>query len=104
MNRPLHRAISAGVTRRESRVVHPRHSVEAVMRHIPAAPLFALLAMAAVVGFAGCSGSGPESGNTLTVSGDVAIAYAKRSTTLNVNPTNGAPFAAGGDLIIREKS
>ncbi|HQR21356.1 MAG TPA: hypothetical protein PLE54_04740 [Burkholderiaceae bacterium] len=40
----------------------------------------------------------------LIVSGDVPIAYAKRATTLRVNPTNGAPFAAGGDLIIRERS
>ena len=37
-------------------------------------------------------------------SGDVAIAYAKRSTAINMNPTDGAPTAPGGDLIIREKS
>ncbi len=36
-----------------------------------------------------------DSGNTLTINGNVPIAYAKRSTSLNVNPTNGAPFAAG---------
>jgi hypothetical protein len=34
----------------------------------------------------------------------VAIAYAKRVNSLSMNPTDGAPFAAGGDLIIREKS
>ncbi len=62
------------------------------------------LALAVLAGIAGCSGSGTESGATLTVTGDVPIAYAKRSTTMRVNPTNGAPFAAGGDLIIREKS
>jgi hypothetical protein len=61
-------------------------------------------AFAAVIGIAGCSGSSKDSESTLTVTGDAPIAYAKRSTALNVNPTNGAPFAAGGDLMIREKS
>ena len=47
----------------------------------------------------------PDSGgNSLTINGNVPIAYAKRSTSLNVNPTNGAPFAKGGDLMIRELS
>lgn len=61
-----------------------------------AAPLLALA-------LAGCSGDSTTD-SKLIVSGDVPIAYAKRSTKLNVNPTNGAPFAAGGDLIIRERS
>jgi hypothetical protein len=61
--------------------------------------LAALLAAA----LAGCSGSG-GSEDTVTVNGDVAIAYAKRVNTLGMNPTDGTPFAAGGDLIIREKS
>src|SRR5512140_1163108 len=65
--------------------------------------LTASLALAAVVGLAGC-GSDNSSTSTLTVAGDVPIAYAKRSTTLRVNPTNGAPFAPGGDLMVREKS
>ena len=52
---------------------------------------------------AGCSGSSSSS-STLTVSGDVAIAYAKRVSSIRANPTNGAPTADGGDLIIREKS
>jgi hypothetical protein len=72
------------------------------IKHLQSAGSAAVLV--ALVGVAGCSGSGPESGSTLTVTGDVAIAYAKRSTNLNVNPTNGAPFAAGGDLMIRERS
>jgi hypothetical protein len=59
--------------------------------------------MAAAVALAGCSSKNNE-GSTLTVNGDVPIAYAKRSTALNVNPTNGAPFAPGGDLMVREKS
>jgi hypothetical protein len=61
------------------------------------------LALAAAVGLAGC-GSDNNSSSTLTVAGDVPIAYAKRSTTLRINPTNGAPFAPGGDLMVREKS
>ncbi len=61
-----------------------------------------LAAVAAAV-LAGCSG-GSTSEGTVTVEGDVPIAYAKRSTALRINPTNGSPFAPGGDLIIREKS
>lgn len=64
-----------------------------------AVPVFTLLAAV----LAGCSGSS-DSDNTVAVNGDVAIAYAKRVNTLGMNPTDGAPFAAGGDLIIREKS
>ncbi|HOY34892.1 hypothetical protein [Piscinibacter sp.] len=60
---------------------------------------FSLLALAAVM--AGCSGS--DSG-TVTVAGDVPIAYVQRSTAMRLNPTNGSPSAPGGDLIIREKS
>ena len=65
------------------------------------------VSVATAIAVAGCSGSGTaanDSGNTLTINGNVPIAYAKRSTSLNVNPTNGAPFAAGGDLMIRELS
>jgi hypothetical protein len=32
------------------------------------------------------------------------VAYVMRVNTLGMNPTNGAPSAAGGDLMIREKS
>ena len=35
---------------------------------------------------------------------DVPIAYAKRVNTIAANPTNGAPTAPGGDLMIRELS
>ena len=58
---------------------------------------------AALLALAGCSGSG-NSEDTVAVNGDVAIAYAKRVNTLGMNPTDGTPFAGGGDLIIREKS
>lgn len=49
-------------------------------------------------------GSGSDSEGTVTVQGDVPVAYVKRVNTIEMNPTNGAPSAAGGDLMIREKS
>ena len=49
-------------------------------------------------------GSGGSGSDTVTVQGDVPIAYAKRANTIRANPTNGAPTAPGGDLMIREKS
>lgn len=52
---------------------------------------------------AGCSNS-TSGGDTVAVQGDVPIAYAKRSVLLNANPTDGTPFAPGGDLMVREKS
>ncbi len=63
----------------------------------------ALCTLAALLLLAGCSGSG-NSEDTVSVNGDVAIVYAKRVNTLSMNPTDGTSFAAGGDLIIREKS
>ena len=61
----------------------------------------AVAALAALL--AGC-GSGSGGSDTVTVNGDVAIAYAKRANTLNMNPTDGTPTAPGGDLIVREQS
>jgi hypothetical protein len=61
------------------------------------------LATATMVLVSAC-GSGSGSSDAVTVNGDVAIAYAKRANTLMMNPTDGTPFAAGGDLIVREKS
>ncbi|HKX95394.1 MAG TPA: hypothetical protein VJM48_11885 [Methylibium sp.] len=52
---------------------------------------------------AACSGSGGGD-DTVTVAGEVPLAYVQRSTEVSLNPTNGAPSAVGGDLIIREKS
>jgi hypothetical protein len=63
-----------------------------------------VLACASLALLAACSGSDSTTDSTLTVQGDVPIAYAKRSTAISANPTNGAPFAPGGDLMIREKS
>jgi hypothetical protein len=58
---------------------------------------------AAGVMLAGC-GNGSSGDSTVTVQGDVPLAYVKRSTALSMNPTDGAPSAAGGDLMLREKS
>lgn len=61
--------------------------------------------LALVVTLYGCGQSGSTSeAAAVVVSGDVPIAYAMRSNTINANPTNGAPTAPGGDLMIREKS
>ena len=49
-------------------------------------------------------GSGGGDDASVTVNGDVAVAYVKRSTALSINPTDGTPFAPGGDLMLREKS
>lgn len=65
------------------------------------APACAGMAVAATL--AAC-GSGSDGSDNVTVEGDVAIAYAMRPSTVNMNPTNGAPSAAGGDLFIRERS
>lgn len=65
------------------------------------APACAGMAVAATL--AAC-GSGSDGSDNVTVEGDVAIAYAMRPSTVNMNPTNGAPSAAGGDLFVRERS
>ncbi|MDQ6685436.1 MAG: hypothetical protein M3Z16_09930 [Pseudomonadota bacterium] len=62
------------------------------------------IASAAIAALAGCSSGASSDANTLTVQGDVPIAYAMRSAAMNQNPTNGGPTMDGGDLIIREKS
>ena len=58
-------------------------------------------ALALALLLAACSGS-DSSSSSVVVSGGVPIAYAKRVNTISTNPTNGAPTAPGGDLIIRE--
>lgn len=52
----------------------------------------------------GCGNGSSDETKTVTVSGDAPIAYAKRSNTINANPTNAAPTAPGGDIMLREKS
>lgn len=63
-----------------------------------------VLTLALVTLIAGCGSDGASESATVTVAGDVPIAYVKRANTLGMNPTDGTPFTAGGDLIIREKS
>jgi hypothetical protein len=63
----------------------------------------ACAAVALAAGPSGCGNSG-SSGSTVTVAGDVPLAYVKRSTSISLAPTNGAPSAPGGDLLVREKS
>lgn len=57
-----------------------------------------------LLGLAACSGSGGADGDDVTVEGDVPIAYVMRSSSVTLDPTNGSPFAPGGDLMLRERS
>jgi len=74
------------------------------MRSIRGMSALACAAAALCVVLAGCGNGSASDSNTVTVQGDVALAYTKRVNTIGANPTNGAPTAAGGDLMIREKS
>jgi hypothetical protein len=65
------------------------------------APWAGLAALALLL--AACSGSGGGD-DTVTVNGDVPIAYTKRATAVGLNPTDAANSVPGGDLMIREKS
>jgi hypothetical protein len=58
--------------------------------------------LAAVI--AGCGSAGSEDSTSGSTAGDVPVAYAKRVNTISANPTNGAPTAPGGDLILKIKS
>jgi hypothetical protein len=66
----------------------------------------AALGAASLLVLSACGGgsSSNTDSNTVTVQGDVPIAYVMRVNTIGMNPTNGAPSAPGGDLMIREKS
>ncbi len=56
------------------------------------------------IGLVGCGSGSASGGSTVTVAGDVPLAYVKRSTAIGMNPTDGTSSADGGDLMIREKS
>ena len=62
------------------------------------------LAAIGVLSLAACGGGSKSAASTVTVQGDVPIAYAKRVNTIALNPTNSGPSADGGDLMIREKA
>ena len=59
---------------------------------------------ALLLGLSGCGKDGEEGSSNLVVAGDVPVVYVKRSTAITMNPTDGASFAPGGDLMLREKS
>ena len=63
-----------------------------------------LAVAAAVLALAGCGNGTESTASSLIVAGDAPLAYVKRSNAMSVNPTDGAPFAAGGDLMVRESS
>lgn len=64
----------------------------------------AALGLLAAAVLPGCSGSDKSDEDSLSIEGAVPIAYVKRVNTLGVNPTNGAPSAPGGDLMVKEMS
>ena len=66
--------------------------------------LAAWMALATATALAGCGSGSNTDPSTVTVQGDVPIAYAMRANTVTLNPLTANPFAPGGDLMIREKS
>src|SRR6267154_3685606 len=64
---------------------------------------FVFPAMVGVVaGVAACTGG--SSSDSVTVEGDVAIAYVKRPVSALGNPTDAVVTGQGGDLYLRDKS
>ena len=61
-------------------------------------------AIGAACALVACGSGSSGSEDTLVVAGDFPLAYVKRVNTMGLNPTDGTPFAAGGDLMLREKS
>jgi hypothetical protein len=84
---------------------------ETLMNH-PKNPMPRRLAWAALAGLGlasalvlpGCSGSGQSDEDEIGIEGAVPIAYVKRVSTIGANPTNGAPSAPGGDLMVKTLS
>jgi hypothetical protein len=70
--------------------------------NIPKSGFGIVFATASLIILTGC-GSG-ASGDSVTVEGDVPIAYVKRPVATLGNPTDSVMFSAGGDLYLREKS
>jgi hypothetical protein len=64
----------------------------------------ACIAVCVTAMLVGCGSGSTSTDDTVTVNGEVPVAYVQRSTALSMNPTDGAPTAPGGDLIVREKS
>ncbi len=60
--------------------------------------------LATLLSACGNGSSSTDDAKVVVVSGDAPIAYAMRANSIGANPTNAAPSAPGGDLIIREKS
>ncbi|MGQ0596915.1 hypothetical protein [Aquabacterium sp.] len=86
---------------------HIQEEARIMKRHVS----FACTTAALLLALSGCGsgdGSSSLSGSNADPAGasvsDTPIAYAKRVNTISANPTNGAPTAPGGDLLIREKS
>jgi len=72
----------------------------------PGSGLATIGAVVLGLAIAGCGNSGGSGGDSAaaTLAADVPLVYVKRASSLDMNPTDGTPFAAGGDLMLREKS
>jgi hypothetical protein len=57
-----------------------------------------------LLGLAACGGSEETTSSAVVVEGDFPIVFAKRQVSAVGNPTDGANFAAGGDLIMKDLS
>src|SRR5882672_4549301 len=69
--------------------------------HIESKIAFAAI-VGVVAGLGACSGG--SSSDSVTVEGNVAVAYVKRPVSALGNPTDSVVTGQGGDLYIREKS
>ena len=79
------------------------HPAQPFARRLVVVAATTALGLSAAVLLPGCSGGGSGNANPdeTAVEGAVPIAYVKRVNTLGMNPTNGAPSAEGGDLMVR---
>src|SRR6267142_4265105 len=88
-------------SRRNARKVEPECK-EADMGNQVKTQIVFVAMVGMVAGLAACSGG--SSSDSVTVEGNVAVAYVKRPVSALGNPTDSVVTGQGGDLYIREKS
>src|SRR5467141_2689005 len=88
-------------SRRNARRVEPECK-EADMRNQVKTQIVFGVMVGMVAGLAACTGG--SSSDSVTVEGNVAIAYVKRPVSALGNPTDAVVTGQGGDLYLRDKS
>src|SRR6266849_4310351 len=88
-------------SRRNARKVEPECK-EADMLNQVKTPIVFVAMVGMVAGLAACSGG--SSSDSVTVEGNVAVAYVKRPVSALGNPTDAVVTGQGGDLYMRDKS